>query len=412
MEDIALYTQILGIQPPWEIDHINLDMEQERVDVYVEWPAKEDAPCPICQKEQKDTLCKIHDRRKERVWRHLDTCQMKTYIHSHIPRVKCPLHGIKTISIDWADEMARFTCLFEGLAIQMLQISANRSKTADILRVSWDELNRIMTRAVKRGLSRRQNEVIPSIGMDEKSFLAGHSYVTVMTDNTGKRVIDVAENRDGDAVDTLWKGLSEEQRDNVQSVCVDFWKAYIFGARRYAPQADIVYDRFHVTKHLNEAVDKVRKKEHRELCRHKDTRLSKTKYLWLKNPENWTDKDRNRYAILSENQLAVGRAWNRKELFREFWSLTTIAEAKAFFKHWYYSATHSRLKPVIDVAKMLNRHLAGLLTWIKHHVTNGLVEGFNSKIQQIKSVARGFRDFENYRIAILFHLGGLDMIPH
>jgi len=151
------------------------------------------------------------------------------------------------------------------------------------LRVSWDELNRIMSRAVDRGLSRRKNELIPSIGMDEKSFLSGHSYVTVMTDNEGKRVIDVAENRDEIAVDPLGQGLSEEQRKNVQSVCMDFWKAYISGARRHVPQAAIVYDRFHVTKHLNEAVDKVRKKEYRELRQKKDTSLSGTKYLWLKN---------------------------------------------------------------------------------------------------------------------------------
>ena len=394
------------------IEHIDLDIEQERIDVYVEWPSKAEAPCPVCQQEQKETLYKIHDRRKKRVWRHLDTCQMKTFIHSHLPRITCPNHGVKTIKIDWADEKVRFTHLFEGLAIQMLKSSANRSKTANILRVSWDELNRIMTRAVDRGLSRRKNDIIHSIGMDEKSFLSGHRYVTIMTDNLGKRVINVAENRDTDAVNTLWEGLTDVQRDNVQSVCMDFWKAYISGARRHAPQADIVYDRFHVTKHLNEAVDKVRKKEHRKLCRVKDNSLSKTKYLWLKNPENWTERDKDRYVILSENQLAVGRAWNRKELFREFWSLTTKEEAKAFFKHWYFSATHSRLKPVIEVAKMLNRHLEGLLSWIKHHVTNGLVEGFNSKIQQIKSIARGFRDFNNYRISILFHLGGLDILPH
>jgi len=409
MEDKALYSQILGIQPPWEIVDIDLDMKQERIDIFVEWPVHTDAPCPVCEKE---VLCKVHDRRKERVWRHLDTCQMKTFIHSHIPRVKCPHHGIKTIHINWANEMVRFTHLFERLAIQMLKSSANRSQTAKVLRVSWDELNRIMSRAVDRGLSRRKNEFILSIGMDEKSFLSGHRYVTVMTDIQGKRVIDVAENRDKDAVDTLWQELSDEQRKNVQSVCMDFWKAYISGALRHVPQADIVYDRFHVTKHLNEAVDKVRKKEHREMRQKKDTSLSGTKYLWLKNPENWTAKDEDRYAVLSENQLAVGRAWNRKELFRGFWSLTTINEAEAFFKRWYFSATHSRLKPIIEVAKMLKRHIEGLLTWIKHHITNGLAEGLNSKIQQIKSIARGFRDFNNYRIAILFHLGGLDMIPH
>jgi transposase len=412
MEDKALYSEILGLKPPWEIVDIKLDMEHERVDIYVEWPYITEAACPVCRENNQATYCKVHDRRKERVWRHLDTCQMKTFIHCHIPRITCPCHGVKTIKIDWADEKVRFTHLFERLAIQMLQMSANRSQTAKILRVSWDELNRIMSRAVDRGLSRRQNEIILSIGMDEKSFMSGHSYVSVMTDHKRKRVIDVAENRDENAVDTLWLGLSKKQLENVQSVCIDFWKAYISGARRHAPQADIVYDRFHVSKHLNDAVDKVRKREHRKLCNENDNRLSKTRYLWLKNPENWTTQDENCYAVLSKNQLAVGRAWNRKELFREFWELPTIEEAKAFFKHWYFSATHSRLKPIIEVAKMLKRHLEGLLTWIKHHITNGLAEGFNSKIQQIKSIARGFRNFKNYRIAILFHLGGLDMIPY
>ncbi len=126
MEDKALYTQILGIQSPWEVMDIELDIDQERIDISVEWPAGMQAHCPVCQKENKETLCKIHDRRKERVWRHRDTCQMKTFIHSHIPRVKCPEHGIKTITIDWADEMARFSHLFEGFAIQMLKMSSGR----------------------------------------------------------------------------------------------------------------------------------------------------------------------------------------------------------------------------------------------------------------------------------------------
>jgi len=231
-----------------------------------------------------------------------------------------------------------------------------------------------------------------------------------MTDIKGKRIIDVAEDRDRTAVDTLWQKLTKNQRNHVQAVCMDFWKAYISGVARHVPQDDIVHDRFHVTKYLNEAVDKVRKREHRDLQKKKDKRLSGTKYLWLKNPESWTAKDKEHFAILSGNQLAVGRAWNRKELFREFWSATSVTEAEQFFKCWYFSATHSRLKPIVEVVKMLKRHLAGLLTWIKHQITNGLREGLNSKIQQIKSIARGFRDSKNYRIAILFHLCGLDMI--
>jgi len=411
MEEKALYTQILGIQSPWQIDHVDLDMIKERVDIFVKWPDK-DAPCPECKKAGEENICKVHDRREERIWRHLDTCQMMTYIHCCIPRIKCSEHGVLSVHVTWADEMTRFTQLFERLAIQMLRCSANRSQTAKILRVSWDEINQIMERGVSRGLSRRKEETIHSIGMDEKNFLSGHSYVTVMTDIEGKRVIDVAIDRDETAVNRLWEGLTVNQRGQVKAVCTDFWRAYITGVSRYVPQADTVYDKFHVTKHLNVAVDKVRKREHRHLIKEKNRNLSGTKYLWLKNPENWTTKESDRFKSLSDQQLAVGRAWNRKELFREFWASSTQDEAEKFFKRWYFSATHSRLEPIIEVAKMLKRHIDGLITWVKHHITNGLAEGLNSKIQQIKSIARGFRNFKNYRIAILFHLGGLDMIPY
>lgn len=411
MEDKTLYQQILGIQAPWEIVRVDLNVAGKRVDLYVEWPRHISAPCPECQAIGQAKSYPIHDRRQERAWRHLDTCQMKTIIHCKIPRVSCPEHGVKTITVSWAENHSRFTILFEGFALHLLKTSANRSQTAKILRISWDEMHHIMAKGVARGLSRRVDEPIPFIGIDEKSFLSGHHYVTVLTDIQGKRVIDVAENRDTTAVNTLWQGLTSHQREQVEAVCMDFWKAYRTGVSVHASQADIVHDRFHVVKYLNEAVDKVRRKEHKDLLKNHDKRLVRSKYLWLKNPESWSVKEKNRFVELTEDQLAVGRAWNRKELFRKFWSSETVSQAEAFFKCWYFSATHSRLKPVIEVAKLLKRHLDGLLAWIKYHISNGLSEGFNAKIQQIKSIARGFRNFKNYRVAILFHLGGLDMIP-
>lgn len=410
MKDIELYTRILGIESPWEISKVDLSIEERRVDIYVVWPERTEADCPECLSEEQET-CKIHDRRKERVWRHLDTCQMKTYIHCRIPRIKCPKHGVLSLKVPWAESKARFTQMFESFAIALLKGSQNRSKSSEILQISWDEMNQIMERGVKRGLSRRHEKTIHHIGIDEKSFLSGHSYVTVMTDIDGKRILDVTENRDETSVNNLWEVLTEEQRMNVKAVSIDFWKAYISGVQRHAPKADIVHDRFHISKYLNESVDKVRKEEHRKLKKSNNDNLTGTKYLWLKNRTNWTERDTRRFAVLSGKQLSVGRAWNRKELFQEFWLQESVEDAMAFFKRWYFSATHSRLKPIIDVAKMLKRHIGGLLTWIKHKISNGLSEGFNSRIQQIKMVARGFRSFRNYRVSILFYLGALDMNP-
>ena len=406
MDDKELYRQILGIVSPWEIDRIDLQMDKDSVDIYLAWPYSQDGKCPECGKE-----CKIHDRRDERVWRHLDTCQLKTLIHCQIPRVKCSEHKVKTMSVPWAEDMSRFTRQFERIAITFLESSSNRSKTANALRLSWDEMNHIMEKAVTRGLSRRNDEPIKYIGMDEKSFQSGHKYATVMTDIEGKRVIDVAQNRKTESVDRLYGSLTKKQKDGIEAVSMDFWKAYITGAEKHIPNAAIVHDRFHIMKYMNEAVDKVRKKENKCLQKQKDRTLVGTKYLWLKKKKTFTKKNKADFKELDLSQLAVGRAWHRKELFRHFWDYKYEESARKFFKKWYFSATHSRLQPVIDVAKMLKRHIHNILTFIKHRITNAFAEGINSKIQHIKATARGFRTFKNYRISILFYCGKLSLYP-
>lgn len=247
--------------------------------------------------------------------------------------------------------------------------------------------------------------------MDEKSFLRGHKYATVMTDIEGKRVIDVTKDRKTESVDKLYNSLTKKQKDGIEAVSMDFWKAYITGAERHIPDAAIVHDRFHIMKYMNEAVDKVRKKENKYLMEQEDKTLVGTKYLWLKAKTNFTNKNMSDFKELDVNLLAVGRAWHRKELLRHFCDYKYEESARKFFKKWYFSATHSRLQPVIDVAKMLKRHIHNILTFIKHRITNAFAEGMNSKIQHIKATARGFRTFENYRISILFYCGKLSLYP-
>ncbi len=407
MDDKELYRQILGVVAPWEIKQIELKMDQDRVDIYLEWPHLHDGVCPECKKG-----CKIHDRRKERIWRHLDTCQLKTFIHCKMPRVKCPEHKTKTMKVPWSEEMSHFTRQFERIAIQFLEVSENRKKTADILRLSWDELNLIMEKAVKRGLARRNDDPIKHVGIDEKSFLKGQSYVTIMTDTEGKRVLDIVQDRKSESVDKLWNTLTEKQKIGVEAVSMDFWKPFITGATKHVPTASIVHDKFHIMKYMNEAVDKVRRKENNYLKGKQDKTLIGTKYLWLKAKRNFTKENKADFRKLNTEQLSVGRAWNRKELLRHIWEYVYEKPAREFFKKWYFSATHSRLKPVIDVAKMIKRHIENILTFIKHRITNAFAEGINSKIQHIKATARGFRNFKNYRISILFYCGKLNLFPH
>ena len=161
----------------------------------------------------------------------------------------------------------------------------------------------------------------------------------------------------------------------------------------------------------NSTVDKVRRQEHRALQSDGDDRLKGLRQMLLYNEENLNEDQQVDLQILQKNDLRTGRAWALKENFRHFWDCEGEAAGKSFFDGWYSWAIRSRLEPIKKVARMLKSHLAGLLSYFNHYVSNALAEGFNSKIQSIKSAARGFRSFKNYRLRILFYCGKLDLIP-
>lgn len=407
MKDKELYRQLLGLPEPWVVTDVSVDFDRLSVEVLVEWPRRVRAACPECGKE-----CAVYDHRERRSWRHLDTMQFKTVLVCEMPRVNCPEHGVKTVDAPWADEHSRFTALFERLAIDVMLAAQSQTKAKELLTLSWDEVHRIQERAVRRGLERRLDEEIPYIGADEKSFLRGHSYATVVSDLENSRVLDVARDRKESSLKEALGWMTDEQRQGVEAVALDMWAPYISVVEQLLPQADIVFDKFHITKHLADAVDKVRRTEHRLLQEQGVNVLSGTKYLWLARPSNWTAAQKGSFAQLKDIGLKVGRAWAIKETFGNLWDYTYVKSATKFFRKWFFWATHSRLGPIVKAAKLIARHLDRILTYLKHRITNAVAEGLNSKIQQIKAAARGFRSFDNYRIAILFHCGKLDMYPH
>ena len=197
----------------------------------------------------------------------------------------------------------------------------------------------------------------------------------------------------------------------MEAVAVDMWEPFIRTIEKEVPDADIVHDKFHVSGYLGKAVDQVRRQEHKELMAQGDETLKGTRQLWLYNPENFSPEQRSEFGALKDLHLKVARAWAAKELFTKFWDYQEEGWARRFFKDWFGWVSRSRLKPVVEVAQMLKRHLDNLLTYLKHHITNAVTEGLNSKIQSIKSNARGFRNFRNYRIRILFFCGKLDLYP-
>jgi len=400
------YGQLLGIGSPWEVKSVELKLEARTVEIELGWQWGAAAKCPECGRE-----CSIHDCAPERTWRHLDTMQFTTLIRARTPRSNCPEHGVKTMSVPWAAPQGRFTLLFERFAVEVLLASATVSQACELLGIGWNTAQEIMRRAVERGLERRQLENLKHLGMDEKSFKRGQSYITLLTDLEQSRVLDVVEERTSEAADRLWDTLSPEQKQAVEAVAVDMWEPFIQTIQRQVPEADIVHDKFHVSKYLGEAVDKVRRAEHKELMAQGDETLKGTRQLWLYNPQNFSPDQAVEFSALKGLQLKVARAWAAKELFSKFWEYQEAGWARRFFKDWFGWVSRSRLRPVVEVAQMLKRHLENLLTYLKHHITNAVTEGLNSKIQSLKAAARGFRNFSNYRIRILFFCGKLNLYP-
>lgn len=407
MRDTELYYHLLGLKEPWVVSEIKLDVTEQRVDVWVEHPKGLQWPCPECGVEGP-----LYDHGMERVWRHLDSCQFQTFLHARPPRVECPEHGVRQVRVPWAEPHARFTVLFERFAIEVLghtHIEAGR----EILRISWDEAWHLIERAVRRGQIRKPKRIVAQLGIDEKSVGSGQDYVTVVCDLERGTVEEVTEGNSCRSLETYFEGLAPEQREGIEAVAMDMAGGYINAVSGMLPDGreKIVFDRFHIMKLMNEAVDKVRRQEHAMLAAKGNSILKGTKFMWLYCQEKLPFSYQESFFELKASNLKTARAWAIKESLRDLWRSESRAEVETFWRRWYFWASHSRLQPVKKIANTLKDHLYGILCYCKHRITNALTEGINSQIETLRKAACGFRNKQVFRTVILFHLGGLDMYP-
>ena len=408
MRDIELYQQILGLEEPWSVKEVELNIDEGRVDIHVEHAPGTKWKCRQCERE-----LSCYDHSAERTWRHLDTCQLQTHLHARIPRVQCEEHGVVQVAVPWAEEHGRFTLLMERFIIQVLRACQTTQGACDLVRISWDQAWHVAERAVARGQARKEAMVTPQIGVDEKAFRKGHSYMTVVNDINRGTVEFVTEDREKASLERYYATLTDEQRQGITGVAMDMWEPYVQATLEALPLAKekIVFDRFHIMQHLTKAVDQVRKVENRKLSQESDERLKKTRYLWLTTEQNLSEKQAAAFEDLKNSDLKTARAWGIKENLRNLWSYTSPGWAKRFFSQWYQWASRSRLEPVKKVARMIQRRLENVITYCTHFITNAVAEGLNSKIMSIKRRAGGFRNPENFKTAIYFHCGGLSLYP-
>jgi transposase len=302
---------------------------------------------------------------------------------------------------------------FERFAIDTILATQTVQGSMGLLSLKWDQTWNIIERAVRRGQARKQAAPLPRVGIDEKSFKKGHRYITMLYDLDNSTVEAISEGNDVDAAKACFSELTQEQIASIEAIAMDMSSAYVKATKETIPLAEekIVHDRFHVMQLASKALDKIRRGEHRQLLSEGDDRLTKTRYLWLKSQENLTKKQRELFEEVYQSQLETGKAWAFKEMLRDLWNHETAAEATVYFQEWYRRVIHTKLDPMKTVARTIKERLSNVVSYCTHRITNAVAEGMNSKIMSIKRRVGGFRNIENFKTAIFFHCGGLDLYP-
>ena len=380
MRDVDVFTQLLALERPWAVDEVIFDAKDESIGVFLRHRSNARFRCPKC-----GAVLPLHDHTAPRKWRHLDHGSWLTWVFASVPRIACLFHGVQRVRLPWALPGSRFTLGFEKHAIDTL-LEADVLGASRLLRLSWDETWGLMTRAVDRGLKAKRRRVIPYLGVDEKSVAKRHRYVTLVGDVDRGTIEFISFDRKTGSLDAFYQTLAPQQLVGIRAVAMDMWEPYISSTLQHVPDAanKIVFDRFHVMKHMLEAVDSVRKAEHRSLQAEDDDTLKGTKYYWLFSEENVPEKYAERFARLKRLHLQTSRAWAIKECLRDLWNYQHKDEARRHWQAWHAWAIRSRLKPVIKVARMIQAHLENVLTSCEHRITNATMEGLNSKIQAVK----------------------------
>ena len=401
MQDTDLFQMALGLFPPWLVERCAFDPEEKRLDIYIDFAKGGEFACPQCGRPG----CKAHDT-VNKVWRHLNFFQHVTYLHVRTPRVECPGCGVKQVPVPWAREGSGFTLLFEAFIMAM----AKEMPVNAIARLVGEHdtrIWRILHHYVEEARSEQDYSRISKIGMDETSSKRGHNYITVFVDMDKSQVLFATPGRDAATLTAFKEDLEAHGGDagSIKQVCCDMSPAYIRGIEDTFEEAAITFDKFHILKVINEAVDEVRRWEQRTR-----PELKKTRFAWLKNPQNLTVKQRGIIEDLNvpKLNLKTAKGYQIKLTFQDLYKQPR-GQAEEFLKRWYFWATHSRLQPMIAAARTIKRHWAGVLGWFESGITNGVLEGINSLIQAAKAKARGYRSTRNLITIVYLIAGKLDL---
>ena len=399
MRDTTLLQQALGLAPPWTVVRSAFDAEAHRLDVQIDFAPGSRFACPTCGA----TDCPAYDTERK-TWRHLNFFQHQAYLSARVPRIRCDTCGIKQANVPWARPDSGFTLLFEAMVMTMASAMPVRA-VARIVGEHDTRLWRMVHHYVDQALARTDASDVTQIAIDETAARRGHDYITLFVDIDRARVLFATEGRDANTVAAFANDLAAHGGDAeaIEEVCIDMSPAFIKGIAESLPEAAVTFDKFHAVKIINDAVDQVRRAEQKG-----QSLLRGTRYIWLRNPNNLSERQRTTLESLPTRHLKTARAYQIRLAFQELYDQPSEAAA-SYLKKWYFWATHSRLKPIIDAAHTVKRHWDGILRWFDSKIANGLIEGINSLVQAAKAKARGYRSTRNLKAIIYLLAGKLDL---
>jgi len=399
-----LFELALNIQDPWFIKDIQFDSENKHLDIHIDF-YKGSVFHYESEKDNINGEFKAYDT-QEKQWRHLNFFEHECYLHARVPRVKINESNIRLIDPPWSGLSNGFTMLFEALVLQLASHMPVHT-VSKIIKESDYKIWSMLERYVTKALANNDYSQLTAVGMDETSKRKGHDYITLFVDLQQKRTIFIAEGKDQETVKAFVDDLGTHngKPEAITDVSCDMSPAFIRGITDHLINAKITFDRFHIMKVLNTAVDRVRKQEVMI-----QSILKGHKYIFLKNESNLTIKQRQIRQELSISKLNLKsiRALHIRENFQEIYKADSYEQFETLLKKWYFWATHSRIEPIKKAAYTIKNHWDGVLQWKKSLINNGLLEGFNSLIQAAKVKARGFRNTRYFKIIAFLVTGNLD----
>jgi transposase len=400
MRDTALLQLALGLTPPWTVSRSDFDPEARRLDIEIDFASGSRFACPTCGAAD----CPAYDTERM-TWRHLNFFQHQAYLNARVPRVRCDKCGVKTASVPWARSDSGFTLLFEALVMTMVSAMPVKA-VARIVGVHYTWVWRVVHHYLDLARARADASGVTRLAIDETAARRGHDYVTLFVDIDQARVVFATEGKDADTIAAFADDLAAHggSADAISEVCIDMSPAFIKGIAENLPNADITFDKFHAVKIINDAVEQVRRAEQKT-----QSLLRGTRYIWLRNPQTLSDRQRVTLGSLPTRHLKTARAYQIRLAFQDLYSQPSVQAGASYLKKWYFWATHSRIEPVIDAARTVKRRWDGILRWFDSKIANGLIEGINSLVQAAKAKARGYRSTRNLKAIIYLLAGKLDL---